>query len=95
MTFIIIKHDNIDWYFTEYGWSSYEGDADAYTDRKLAEKIAAEHGGKAQAVASCPSCHGWITSHPAISRKDNATPICPYCGMEEAIKALKKEKENK
>jgi len=82
MTFIIIKHDNIDWYFT-------------YPDRKLAEKIAAEHGGKVQAVASCPSCHGWITSHPAISRKDNATPICPYCGMDEAIKALKKEKEKK
>lgn len=95
MTFIIIKHDNIDWYYTEFGWSSYEGDADSFTDRKIAEAIATEHGGKTQAVVSCPRCHGWITSRPATSRKDNATPICPRCGLDEAIEALKKEKEKK
>lgn len=90
----IIKHTDastgIPYYLSEYGWSSYEGDADAYADRRCAEKAAEKHRGEIIAGDQCPRCHGWTTSHPALSRKDNKTAICPRCGMDEAMEALKK-----
>lgn len=33
----------------------------------------------------CPRCGKIFTEHPAISRKDNKTEICPTCGVEEAL----------
>lgn len=33
----------------------------------------------------CPTCGKFYTEHPALSRKDNKTEICPTCGMNEAI----------
>lgn len=33
----------------------------------------------------CPSCSELYCEHPAISRKDNKTEICPKCGTEEAL----------
>lgn len=33
----------------------------------------------------CPRCGAVITLYPAISRKDNKTEICSYCGVIEAI----------
>lgn len=35
----------------------------------------------------CPSCDSEYTDHPAISRIDNKTEICPQCGTREAILA--------
>ena len=34
----------------------------------------------------CPICKKDYYGHPAISRKDNKTEICPNCGIIEALK---------
>lgn len=34
----------------------------------------------------CPNCGQNYIGHPAISRKDNKTEICPKCGRAEALK---------
>lgn len=39
----------------------------------------------------CPRCEIPYMQHPAISRKDNETEICPNCGMAEAIEDMFKE----
>lgn len=36
-------------------------------------------------IRICPVCGDEYTEHPAISRKDNITEICPKCGMKEAL----------
>ena len=36
----------------------------------------------------CPSCGRTYTEHPAISSKDNVTPICPDCGTREALASI-------
>lgn len=33
----------------------------------------------------CPSCGKVYYEHPALSRKDNKTLICPACGQKEAL----------
>lgn len=33
----------------------------------------------------CPKCGSWYADPPALSRADNATLICPECGMREAL----------
>ena len=45
----------------------------------------------------CPLCGKAYTGHPALSRKDNTTPICPDCGTLEALEAagIPKEKQEK
>lgn len=37
---------------------------------------------------TCPLCGHHYTGRPAISRKDNKTPICPDCGTREALQGL-------
>lgn len=44
----------------------------------------------------CPKCGIEYQGYPAISRKDNKTPICPDCGTREALETIgfdKKEQE--
>ena len=36
---------------------------------------------------TCPLCGNKYTEHPAISRNDNKTEICPDCGIMEALVA--------
>lgn len=36
-------------------------------------------------IRICPLCGNEYTEHPAISRKDNVTEICPKCGTKEAL----------
>lgn len=44
----------------------------------------------------CPKCGRTYTQPPAISRVDNATPICPDCGILEALDTIGlSEKEKK
>ena len=38
----------------------------------------------------CPKCGNEYTEHPAISRVDNETEICPDCGMVEALEAYER-----
>ena len=33
----------------------------------------------------CPICGREYTDYPALSRRDNATEICPDCGVDEAL----------
>lgn len=37
---------------------------------------------------TCPKCGNTYTDHPAISREDNVTMICPDCGTREALESL-------
>lgn len=36
----------------------------------------------------CPTCGNKYEGYPAISRKDNKTPICPDCGVKEALEVF-------
>jgi len=36
----------------------------------------------------CPKCGKEYRGHPAISRADGQTAICPLCGTREALEAL-------
>ena len=36
----------------------------------------------------CPICGKAYTGHPALSRKDDNTPICPDCGTRESLEAI-------
>ena len=40
-----------------------------------------------QNSAICPKCGRGFTAPAAISRKDNKTPVCPSCGLVEALQA--------
>lgn len=33
----------------------------------------------------CPVCGAPLTAHPALSRRDNKTEVCPDCGIREAL----------
>lgn len=38
-------------------------------------------------IQQCPKCKKEFTEHPALSRVDNETEICPECGVREAVEA--------
>lgn len=38
--------------------------------------------------AVCPKCGKPYRGHPALSRVDNLTPICPDCGIREALQSI-------
>lgn len=44
-------------------------------------------------IKTCPLCGMTYKGHPAISRKDNSTPICPTCGTREALESMRISKE--
>lgn len=39
-------------------------------------------------TAVCPICGRTYHGHPAISREDSETPICPDCGTRQAMAAM-------
>lgn len=39
-------------------------------------------------IRICPICGERYGEHPAMSRRDNKTEICPTCGIVEAIAAI-------
>lgn len=39
-------------------------------------------------VAVCPKCGKPYRAPSAISRADNRTPICPECGIREALESI-------
>ena len=43
----------------------------------------------------CPKCGKAYKGHPAISRVDNATQICPLCGTREALEGFGIGKEER
>ena len=44
-------------------------------------------------VRICPICGQSYTELPALSRRDNATDICPDCEMMEALAAMPRRRE--
>ena len=42
---------------------------------------------------TCPKCGRTYTEHPALSRCDNNTLICPDCGTREALESIGVERE--
>ena len=36
----------------------------------------------------CPKCNKTYSGHPALSRSDNETPICPDCGTRESLESI-------
>lgn len=39
-------------------------------------------------LRTCPICGKQYTEHPALSRKDNSTLICPDCATREALESI-------
>ena len=39
-------------------------------------------------LRTCPICGKEDNEHPALSRKDNTTLICPDCGTREALESI-------
>ena len=39
-------------------------------------------------TAVCPLCGRLYAGHPALSRTDNETPICPDCGTRQALASI-------
>ena len=39
-------------------------------------------------TAVCPHCGRLYSGHPALSRTDNETLICPDCGTREALQSI-------
>ena len=39
-------------------------------------------------VSVCPKCGRTYSGHPALSRTDNETLICPDCGIREALESI-------
>lgn len=37
---------------------------------------------------TCPLCGKAYTQHPAVSRTDNETLICPDCGVRQALEGM-------
>ncbi len=46
-------------------------------------------------LKTCPKCGKAYKGHPAISRVDNITAICPLCGIREALEGLGIGKEER
>ena len=44
-------------------------------------------------VRICPKCGKTYKGHPAISRVDKETPICPTCGTRGALESIGISKE--
>ena len=44
-------------------------------------------------IAVCPKCGNAYSGHPALSRLDNETLICPDCGTREALESIDVNKE--
>lgn len=42
---------------------------------------------------TCPLCGSSYTGHPALSRTDNFTLICPDCGTRQALSSIGVEEE--
>lgn len=97
-----VIHDNDIWYYVgsediTNKYSSALADAKRYDDedilREELESLPKTMSYKILEIQRCPKCHKEFTEHPAISREDNETEICPECGVREAVEAYSKHQE--
>ena len=98
-----VIHDKDIWYYvgdkdangkrlrTDERYSSFLVDAKRYTDEDVLrwelENLPKTLTYKILEIQRCPKCQKEFTEHPAISRDDNETEICPQCGVHEAMEA--------
>lgn len=54
----------------------------------IKSQMPAKYAPKAVLLRKCPTCKGYYADYPALSRGDNATKICPRCGIREAIECF-------
>ncbi|MBR2587550.1 hypothetical protein IKE71_04245 [Candidatus Saccharibacteria bacterium] len=96
-----VIHDKDIWYYvgekdangkhlrTDERYSSFLVDAKRYDDEDVLrwelEKLPKTLTCKILEIQRCPKCKKEFTEHPALSREDNATEICPQCGVREAV----------
>lgn len=77
-------------------YSSFLVDAKRYDDEVLLmDDLPLIHESltrKIMEIQRCPKCKKEFTEHPAISRDDDRTEICPECGIREAINAFQQSK---
>ena len=101
-----IIHDKDIWYYVgeknfegkrlknSERFSSFLVDAKRYDDedilREELESLPKTLTYKILELQRCPKCKKEFTEHPALSRVDNETEICPECGVIEAIEAYQK-----
>ena len=98
-----VIHDNSVWYYagdkeskggdSEPQYSSALADATRYDDIEILRDqvyILPFVTCKILEIQKCPKCGAEFTDHPAISREDNETEICPSCGVREAVEAYAK-----
>jgi len=52
---------------------------------KQTKRVKLEESNTKELTAICPKCKKQYSGYPAISRRDNQTPICSYCGTQEAL----------
>lgn len=75
-------------------YSSFPVDAKRYDDmdilREELESLPKTLTYKILELQRCPKCKKEFTEHPALSREDDETEICPECGVREAIEAYQK-----
>ena len=99
-----IIHDKDIWYYVgkedENGkklranerYSSFLVDAKRYDDedvlREELESLPKTLTYKILELQRCPKCKKEFTEHPALSREDNETEICPECGIREALQVF-------
>jgi len=98
-----IIHDKDIWYYVgdkdsdgkklraNERYSSFLVDAKRYDDedvlREELESLPKTLTYKILEIQRCPKCKKEFIEHPAISRLDNKTEICPSCGIDEAVGA--------
>ena len=96
-----IIHDKEIWYYVgetdsrgkklkpKEQYSSFLVDAKRYDDedilREELESLPRTLTYKVLEIQRCPKCKKEFTEHPALSREDNETEICPQCGVREAM----------
>lgn len=96
-----IIHDKDIWYYVgecdadgkklgpKEKYSSFLADAKRYDDldvlRDDLDLIHESLTRKILEIQRCPKCGKEFTEYPALSREDNATEICPECGVREAL----------
>ena len=101
-----VIHDKDIWYYvgdkdsdgkrirSDERYSSFLVDAKRYDDedilREELESLPKTLTYKILEIQRCPKCKKEFTEHPALSREDNETEICPECGVREAIEAYQK-----
>lgn len=76
----------------ESRFSSYLADAKRYDDEESIQddllKLGPSITRMILEIQKCPKCGKEFTEHPALSREDNQTEICPECGVREAIESF-------